>query len=169
MHVGSNELHDLAVDAFDDVNVGDGGALDEVGNRHAPARGRDLQIVEGADATRGRGIPHADVHDFVGGIGAVLAHPESVGDKLHRDADERDVCVVEGGLGTVDVEFPFDAGQRTRVVDVAQPGHPRVHVVPDCGYDRVEKCLLLGGELDLDRFADRRTSLGFPDLDRDAG
>ena len=39
----------------------------------------------------------------------------------------------------------------------------------DRSHDRVEEGFFFGGELDLDRFADRRTPLGFPDLDRDAG
>ena len=65
-HVGADELHHPAVDAFDALDVLRRAALHEVGDRHDAVAGGDLQFVECVEAACARWIAHADVHCVFG-------------------------------------------------------------------------------------------------------
>ena len=84
----------------------------------SPFAGADLQIVESPDAAVFFSGNGPDVHRIVGSIGSILADLDSVGDQLDGDTDLGDIGSVECGLGPVNAQFPFDAGQRTGIVDI---------------------------------------------------
>ena len=143
--------------------------FDETRNRHETVRRIDLQVVEREQSAFFGGVSNPDVDFFDCAVGTVFADLESVGHELHGHADLRHVRAEHRRLGAVDVEFPFDAGHRTCVVDVAQSLHLRVHVFAHTCHRRLEQSALARSEFEFDRFSDAWALLHRFDFDRHAG
>jgi hypothetical protein len=118
--IGADVIDAMTVDALDGIDLLRGPELDEIADRHHAARRGHAHVVERVNAARGRGIAHADVDLLRRIVGTVLADENAVGDELHGRADR--LCIGAEAVGdvAVDVEVPFDAGQRTRVFKIAQ-------------------------------------------------
>ena len=108
-----------------------------------------------------------DVQLLVAIVGPVGADIQPLGDHLDEPADYRHVGAEAARLLMVDLQFPFDARNRAAVLDIAQAFHlldPRAYQVDQ----RVQTFPVVRGQLDMDRFADRRSAFLFPGLDDDA-
>ena len=96
--------------------------LDEGADRHhvpsASRRARSSSAWMPRDVARDNARGYRPLSSAV--VGTVFADQDAVGDKLHRRADGLRIGAEAAGDVAVDVEIPFDAGQRTRVFDVAQ-------------------------------------------------
>ena len=168
-HFGADEAHRPPADALDGVHIGRRAAAHEVADGHQAARRRHPQFVQRINAPRRRRIADADVHRVVRRIRPVFAHLHAAGHQLHGDAHQRDVGAVQRRLGAIHGEAPLHAGQRPRILHIAQTPHIGVHVYANAGDHRIQQALVHGGELDLDGLAHRRALVHCPHLHHDAG
>jgi hypothetical protein len=130
-------------------------ARDEIGDRHQAHVGAHADAVELLYVAKGGRQARHDVDFLLGAVGAVLAQLGPVGDHAHVAADQRHVGAELRGLGSIDPQLPFDAGDRPAVLDIdeiAEFGHG----LGDAGRGRCDQFGQIGADLDLNRFADRR-------------
>ena len=94
----------------------------------------------------------ADGDGALGIVGAVFSHRDALGQQLHGLTQQGDVGAKARGLGPVQRDRPFDAGQGARVGHVGETADP-VHAVADGG-DRLRlHVTVAGGDLQADGLA----------------
>ncbi len=146
-HIGLDIDDTHAVDAMHQGQLRLGGAFDEVAERDRAARDRDAQLVEFADVAHLRGEARDDVDLVVGIVRPVVAELEAAGHQLDHVADRGDVEAVFGRFGAIDVQLPFDAGDRPRILDVHQARHGLQLLAHDVG-GGLQRDEIGGGQLD---------------------
>src|SRR5690606_33200282 len=126
------------------------------------------------DALQMRTVPellgqaHHDVDLFFRGVRAVVADLHSPGRHLDIGADQLDVGAELGCLSPIHLHFPLESGNRSSFFQVDKTAYP-IHHLEDLVDRRFEKTGIGRTQLDLDRFAYRRPSLLFAQLDGGAG
>ena len=166
--VGAHIQRALAVDAGDGVHLRPGQAIDEVADRHLALGRGHAQAVELVDIAVLVGEAGDDVDLVVALIRPVVAELEAAGDQLNRVADAGDVDAIARRLGAVDVDLPFDAGNRPRILDAHQAIH-LVQMSAQRGDGGLEQGRIARRELHIDGLAGRRAGFLVARLHMDAG
>ena len=167
-HIRLYRHYPLAVHTADGTELLSRSAGNEITDRHQAVVGLHPQAVELVQVAIPLRQTDDDIHLVVSIVRAVIADLDAVGHHLYSIADYRDVGTKTGCLGTIDTDLPLYARQRPVILHINEATDFIQHLAY-LDHRRLEQLWIARTQLELHRFAYRRSSLLLADFDNDAG
>ena len=157
--ISPNVDYPVTIDTLNRAYLGLGFSCNEAADRDRAINSADADGIQLANSAVFQGITNSDIHFFLAIVRSVIPHEDSVSNQLDGSPYFSHVGSQHGCLGTIDVDLPFDSGNRPGIIDVDETGHIGFHEITYALCFTEQRAQFLSGQFHLNFLAHGGTLL----------